>query len=189
MDTSLAESFELPDPDITDASGREQWLAAFHAELRRLASRHMAHNRWIATLGTTVLVNESYLRLARPSSRRVTSRQHLLNLASCAMRQIICDYARKRLRERNHVDVDLVFDENEEEQQAAELEQARELVALDEALAELTRQDARKVQVVECRFFAGLSEEETAQALSCSLRTVQREWQAARRWLAEYLEN
>lgn len=164
-----------------------QLVSAVYEDLRRLASRHMERNRWIATLDTTVLVNESYLRLVSPAAQHAQSRRHFLNIASCAMRQIICDHARKRLLIGNHVDrsadiadADRVCEE--------ELAQARQFVAIDEALDELARREPRWAAVVESRFFAGLSEEETACALGTSMRTVQRDWNAARRWLAVYLE-
>lgn len=171
-------------PDDEDRSA--QLVAAIYGELRRLASRHMAGSRWIATLGTTVLVNESYLRLVSPSARQAGSKRHFLNLASCAMRQIICDYARKRLRKRDGLEAYAgALDTDDAE--TAELAEARQMVALDDALNDLARTEPRRARVVDCRFFAGLSEEETAQALDTSLRTVQREWNEARRWLADYL--
>jgi RNA polymerase sigma-70 factor, ECF subfamily len=102
------------------------------------------------------------------------------------MRHIVVDFARRRLRERARFESagDMDLDRLE-----AELVQARQFVALDDALADLARVDERKSRVVDCRFFGGLSEDETAQALGIGLRTVQREWNAAREWLAEHMRD
>jgi RNA polymerase sigma factor (TIGR02999 family) len=171
-----------------DRSAQEQLIGLIHADLRRLARRHMAGNRWIATLNTTALVNESYLRLVSPAAQHVSTRAHFLNLASRVMRQIVCDYARKRLRERQQIDRD-ADPELAGERQDAEIAQARQFVSLDDALADLAKVNERRARVVDCRFFAGLSEEETAEALDMSLRTVQREWNEARTWLAEHMRD
>ena len=170
-----------------DASAQEQMIRLIHGELRRLARRHLSGSRWIATLNTTALVNESYLKLVGPAARHVESRAHFFNLASRVMRQIVCDYSRKRLRESKCIDrqVDL---EVEGERLDAELAQARQFVSLDEALSELAKVDERRARIVDCRFFAGLSESETAEALGISLRTVQREWNQAREWLGEQMK-
>jgi RNA polymerase sigma factor (TIGR02999 family) len=147
-------------------------VALIHDDLKRLAHRHLAGNRWVATLNTTSVVNEAYLRLISPAARHVSTRLHFLNLASRMMRQIICDYARKRLLvlsnrgelpepDDSGIDVD------------AEYQQASQLAELDNALEKLAQTKARHAEVVNCRFFAGYSEEETAEVLNISLRTVQ----------------
>jgi len=164
----------------------ENLIRVILADLRRLAHRHLSGNRWMSTLDTTSMVNESYLRLVSPAAQHVETRAHFMNLASRVMRQIICDFARKRLRELNLIDRD-VADANLDEATRAEAMQARQFSAVDEALHELARVSPRQAQVVECRFFAGLSEEETSEALDTSLRTVQRDWNEARAWLAEHL--
>ncbi|HET7845314.1 MAG TPA: ECF-type sigma factor [Xanthomonadales bacterium] len=168
-----------------EESAQGRLIALIHGDLRRLARRHLSGNRWIATLDTTALVNESYLRLVSPSAQHVETRAHFLNLASRVMRQIVVDFARRRLRERQRFERS---GEMDPERLEAELAQARQFVALDEALADLARVDERKARVVDCRFFGGLSEDETAQALGIGLRTVQREWNAAREWLAEHMK-
>jgi RNA polymerase sigma factor (TIGR02999 family) len=167
-----------------EESAHARLVALIHGDLRRLARRHLSGNRWIATLDTTALVNESYLRLVSPASQHVETRAHFLNLASRVMRHIVVDFARKRLRERKRFESS---GEMDPERLEAELAQARQFVALDDALADLARVDERKARVVDCRFFGGLSEDETAQALGIGLRTVQREWNAAREWLAEHM--
>jgi RNA polymerase sigma factor (TIGR02999 family) len=161
-----------------DDAARQQLIGLIHGDLRQIARRHLSGNRWIATLNTTALVNESYMRLVSPAAEHVATRPHFLNLAALAMRQIVCDYARKRLRD----PVDRAVEPPDEHD--AVQAQAEQFVALDEALNDLARTNARQARLVECRFFAGLSEEETASALNMSLRSVQREWQSARQWLA-----
>jgi len=169
-----------------DAGAQDQMMGLIYADLRRLARRHMSGNRWIATLGTTSLVNESYLRLVSPGAQHVATRAHFLNLASRVMRQIVCDFARKRLREREHVDRE-ADPEQARGADDAGLAQARQFVALDVALGELAKVNERQSRVIDCRFFAGLSEDETAHALDVGLRTVQRDWSEARAWLAQNL--
>lgn len=170
-----------------EQDAQEQLIRVILADLRRLAHRHLSGNRWMTTLDTTSIVNESYLRLVSPAAQHVTTRAHFMNLASRVMRQILCDYARKRLREHKLIDRDVVADDLREVHDA-ELVQARQFSALDEALKDLAAIHPRQAQVVECRFFAGLSEEETAEALETSLRTVQRDWNEARAWLATHLD-
>lgn len=161
-------------------------LAMVYHDLRRLARRHLNGHARSATLDTTALIHESYLRLVAPAAREVQSRAHFMNLASRIMRQVVIDYARKRLLERRHVEHADAEPEALESRIAAD-RQAREFVALDEALVDLERVNARQVRVIECRFFAGLSEEETAAALDTSVRTVQRDWAQARDWLANHM--
>lgn len=156
-------------------------------DLRRLARRHRRSSRMSTTLNTTALVHESYMRLVSPAAQHVETRAHFMNLASRIMRQIICDYARRRTKHdgvfaKNPMAVELGHVD------AAEIAQADQLVKIDEALNELEKIEARLARVVECRFFAGLTAEETAVALNSSVRTVQRDWARARDWLAEHLE-
>ena len=170
-----------------DAGAQQRLIALIYGDLRRLARRHLAGNRWIPALDTTSLINESYLRLVSPAAQHVQTRAHFLNLASRVMRQIVCDYARRRLRENEHIvgsDVGA-----EQPRQRDELAQADQFVRLDEALQDLARVNERQARVIECRFFAGLSEEETAAALAASLRTVQRDWADAREWLAHHMRD
>ena len=169
-----------------EQDAHENLIRVILGDLRRLAHRHLSGNRWMSTLDTTSMVNESYLRLVSPAAQHVETRAHFMNLASRVMRQIICDFARKRLRELNLIDRDIA-DANLDEATQAEATQARQFSAVDEALHELARISPRQAQVVECRFFAGLSEGETSEALDTSLRTVQRDWNEARAWLAEHL--
>lgn len=179
-------------PDITEllaqarAGEGEAWnrvVALIYADLRRLAHRQLAGRCGDHTLDTTGLVHECYLRIAG-SAANVNGREHFFALAARVMRQVIVDCARERLAEKRGggeraLPLDLIDE--------GEIKQAEHFVALDDALATLERQAERQARVVECRFFAGLTEEETASALGLSLRSVQREWYEARAWLAQEL--
>jgi len=165
---------------------QDQLMRLVYADLRRIAHRHLAGNAWMGTLNTTSIVHESYLRLVSPAAEHVSTRNHFLNLASRVMRQILCDYARRRLRDVARFDRDTPL-EDADVSVDAELNQARQIVMVEEALRDLARTNERQVRIVECRFFAGLSEEETAAALEISVRTVQRGWNEARTWLAEHM--
>jgi RNA polymerase sigma factor (TIGR02999 family) len=169
-----------------DPRAQHEIMAFVYTDLRRLARRHLKHSRWIATLCTTSLVNESYLKLISGALRQIQTRSHVLDIASHAMRQIVCDYARKRLREMVFFDRDASIAAGDQVLSEDE-SYARQLTAIDDALKDLERIDPRRARVVECRFFAGLSEAETAQATGASLRTVQRDWNEARAWLTTHL--
>lgn len=156
-------------------------LPAVYDELRRLA--HLQRRRLASgqTLETTALVHEAYLKLsARPGWN---DDNHFYSSAARAMRQILVDYARQRISLKRGGGVAAA---PLEEGQAAD-HQAVQMLALDLALRDLAAVDERLLRVVECRVFAGYSEEETAQTLSTSLRTVQRDWVRARTWLRNVL--
>lgn len=135
-------------------------------------------------MNATSLVHECYLKIMDPAASSVESKNHFFNLASRVMRQVLCDYARERLRDKrgagavhdslSKVDAELHAD-------------AVSLIELDELLNRLAETHPDAARVFECRYFAGLSEQETADALGLSLRTAQREWQQARQWLAQHL--
>ncbi len=168
------------------AGSPEAWgrlVAVVYADLRRMAHRQLSAHADVRTLDTTGLVHECYVRLVERGAT-ADDRAHFFSLAARVMRQVIVDYARERLAEKRGGGVRaLPLDDVDE----TEIKQAERFVAIDEALADLALADERRSRVVECRFFAGLTEEETAAALDLSLRTVQREWQAAREWLAQRL--
>jgi len=155
--------------------------ALVYADLKHIARRHLNRSRWINTLDTTSLLHESYLRLGNATELPLASRAHLLNVASRAMRRVVCDHARRRLRQQDPMPI-------VPHNQAAVLDEARRIAALDDALRDLARIEPRQASVVECRFFTGLSLVETALALDVSERTVERDWADARRWLAAQLE-
>jgi RNA polymerase sigma factor (TIGR02999 family) len=149
-------------------------------ELRRLAHLHLSRELSARTLGTTELVHEAYLRLIDSTRVAWTGRAHFMAIAASAMRRILVDRARarrslKRGGKRVPVDLDAA--------QLSTEERAESLVALDEALVRLRALDDRQARVVECRFFGGMNEEETAAALDVAARTVRRDWVKARAWL------
>ncbi len=169
-----------------DRAQRELMLQVYE-ELRRLARRNLRGYGWMQTLSATALVNEAYAKMFASNMLQAMSAEHLLNLASLVMRQIVCDYARRKIRESRLIDRGLQPPENE----AAEMQlhEARHLVDIDEALKDLHRLDAVGAAVVEAKFFAGLSEAEIAQSMGVSLRTVQRSWSRAREWLVVHIKH
>jgi len=162
-----------------DVGAWQSLVAAMYSDLRHLAHRQLIGQRREQTIGTTGLVNECYLRLAGAAGAP-NDRGHFFALAARVMRQVVVDYARERLaQKRGGGERNVPLDEVD----AEELREAERHAALDDALVALARVDERQARVVECRFFAGLTEEETAEALRTSLRSVQRDWQSAREWL------
>ena len=158
----------------------DRLFPVFYEELKGLAHRQLARGgRGVKrTLNTTALVHEAYLKLGTAGSP--ANRAHFFALAARAMRQIIVDRARFYLADKRGGGARPV---SLHESQIPVTEEADELVAIDTALVRLGELDPRLARVVECRFFAGLTEEETAEALGTSLRTVQRDWMRARGWL------
>ena len=150
-----------------------------HAELRLMARRHLKSERAAYSLQVTGLVNECYLRLVDMQRVRWNDRAHFLAWSSRLMRRILVDFARERRAAKRGAGLQhLPLDEHLVAQ-----ETARDLVALDDALDALARIDERKSQVVELRFFGGLSTEEVAEVLKVSTKTVLRDWQLAKMWL------
>ncbi|MEM8963217.1 MAG: sigma-70 family RNA polymerase sigma factor [Acidobacteriota bacterium] len=168
-----------------DQAAFDRLVPMLYDDLHRIARRYLRRGRPGQTLETTGLVNEAYLRLVDQHRSNWQDRAHFLAVAAIAMRQIVIDYARKRAAaKRGGGERPLTLDEL----QIAVDEQAEQLLELDDALNRLAAINERLARVVECRFFAGLSEEETATALGSSLRTVQRDWRRARAWLREALD-
>lgn len=194
----------MPDPDIApsadDQAGLTQRLldardggaAALDAlfpivyeRLHRIAHAHLGRDGAGRTISTTALVHEAYLKLFDAARVEWQDRSHFLSLASRAMRQILIDYARRhgaarRGGELQQVDLDAV--------QIAVAERADTLVSLDAALVRLAAFSPRLAKVVELRFFGGLTEEETAQVLLVTDRTVRRDWIKARGWLHQEMQ-
>lgn len=167
----------------------EGLLPLVYNELRRIAHRQLASEAVGHTLSTTALVHETYLKLKDQVRTEWVDREQFFAVAARVMRRILVDYARRHWAQRrggpgSHT---VALDVAEEAGLLAVAERARELLALDEALERLSAMDARLGQVVECRFFGGLSEEETARALGISERTVSRDWSTARGWLHDEL--
>jgi RNA polymerase sigma factor (TIGR02999 family) len=184
---------ETGQPDITglllawragDRTAVDRLFPLVYDELRRIAHRQLGRERPDHTLGTTALVHEAYLKLVDQTRARLTDRAHFYAVAARAMRRILVDYARRhRALKRGGAagqvslsDATVTADDR-----------ADTLVALDEALTRLAELDDRLSQVVECRFFGGLTEEETAEVLAVTARTVRRDWVKAKGWLSQAL--
>ncbi len=170
-----------------DESALNRLIPLVHEELRRLAKRYMRRERGQRpghTLQTTALVNEAYLRLIDASQVQWQNRAHFFAISARLMRRILVDYARAHTSVKRGGEVQQV---SLEEVGVYRKERAADLVALDDALDALTRIDERKSQVVELRFFSGLSLEETAEVLKVSTDTVMRDWRLAKAWLLREL--
>lgn len=162
-----------------DHSAETELIPLVYDELRRLAGRYMRREAAGHTLQTTALVHEAYLRLVRPSKGSWENRSHFYGVAATVMRHILVDHARARSsgkrQENAAINIDFEL--------APEWGDASRLIALDEALERLGRLDERQCRIVELRFFAGMTVDETADVLGMSPRSVKRHWQLARAWL------
>lgn len=168
-----------------DQDAATKLMPLVYHELRRLAGHYMSRERADHTLQATALVHEAYIRLVDQQAGQWQNRAHFFGVAAQLMRQILVDHARthraaKRGGNQQKVPLEegLVFSE----------EQSGSLMALDEALTRLAEFDPRQARIVELRFFAGLSVEETAEVLGVSSKTVQREWNLAKAWLHREIE-
>lgn len=163
-----------------DRGAFDRVVPLVYDELRRIARRHLRRTQRGQTLDTTGLVHEAYMKLAGQQGLRLQDRGHFLAVSACAMRQIIISRARARMAaKRGEGQAELPLDE----QRVGMEDQAEWLLDVDRALERLRERDERLARTVECRFFAGLSEEETAEALGVSVRTAQRNWMRARAWI------
>ena len=153
---------------------------AVYDELRRIAHRHLQHEPTGHTLTTTDLVHQAYLTLSEQTRAEWASRAHFMSVAATAMRRILIDHARSRLSVKRGGEMKRIPLESAA---PAVMQPPDVLVALDEALDRLRTFDARQAQVVECRFFGGMTEDETAEALGIAVRTTRRDWVKARSWL------
>ena len=166
-----------------DQNALEKLTPVVYKELHSLARRYMRGERPGHSLQTSALVNEAYMRLVDYKRMRWQDRAHFFAVSSQVMRRILVDHARRHNLKRGgdvqHVSLEQAAIVGEE--------QDVDLVALDHALNALARIDPRKMQVVEMRFFGGLSVEETAEVLKVSPITVKRDWRAARAWLYRQL--
>ncbi|MBI1766088.1 MAG: sigma-70 family RNA polymerase sigma factor [Acidobacteria bacterium] len=163
-----------------DEAALAQLMPLVYAELRQVAARHLRRQRPGHTLQTTALVNEAYLRLIDSSQVRWQNRAHFFAVSAQLMRRILVDFARSRQNLKRGGGAQQV---SLDEALAVAPERGADLLALDDALTRLAALNPRQAQVVELRYFGGLSEEESAEALKVSLRTVQRDWKLARLWL------
>jgi RNA polymerase sigma factor (TIGR02999 family) len=165
----------------------ERLLPIVYGELRRMAHRQFGAEPAGHTLSTTALVHEAYIKLASQRRPPCEDRAQFFAVAARVMRRVLVDYARRhRAARRGGADrrpVDLDALELAESSELAVAERADSLLALDDALERLAALDEQMARVVECRFFAGLTEAETAEAIGVSQRTVAREWMRAKGWL------
>ena len=171
-----------------DRDAEAKLIAEVYDELRKLAAAYLRRERPDHTLQPTALVNEAYLKLADLNRLRWQDRSHFFGVAARIMRQVLVDHARGRKAVKRGGNVAVV-------PISKALVVARgqgspsDVLAIDEALDALALKDPRSAQVVECRFFGGLSIEETAEALHIAPRTVRRDWQIGRAWLRDRLES
>lgn len=168
-----------------DTNARDELVAVLYPELRRLAAQQFRRERADHTLQPTALVNEAWMRLAGSGSLTVNDRNHLLGIAARLMREILIDHARGRAAAKRDGGQRVTLSAIDKlTGQGNEVD----LIALDGALDRLAVLDSGKARIVELRYFAGLSVEETAQAVGQSPATVKRHWQAARLWLFHALD-
>jgi RNA polymerase sigma factor (TIGR02999 family) len=188
--TPLSESAELTALLIQwsrgDRAALERLLPMIYDECRRIASRQLRHEHREHTLDPTALVHEAYLRLVDQRTATWESRAQFFGVVAQVMRRVLVDYARARTAKKRGGSAVLVS----LEAAAAESSDPRvaDLVAIDEALGRLATRDPDQVRIIELRFFAGLSVEETAHVLARSPRTVKREWRLAKAWLYQELQ-
>jgi len=169
-----------------DVSARDALVPLVYDELRKIARRCLASQRADHTLQPTALVHEAYLRLARRDSLDWRDRVHFFAMAAQMMRQILVDHARKQAAaKRGGNAITLVIDEA----LVASKESNLDVLALDAAMTKLASLDPRQCQIVELRFFGGLSIEETAQVVNISPATTKREWATARLWLHQAMSH
>lgn len=178
--------------DAGDEGALDRLFPLVYDELRRVARARRREWQGDFTLNTTALLHEAYVKLAGAGEVRAGSRSHFLALASRAMRQILINYARDRRAVKRGGDLERVTFESATAVLLGDApfsdRDAASLVALDEALARLQETDERRGAVVECRFFGGMTFEETAAALGVSARTVKRDWAVAQAWLQRELQ-
>ena len=167
-----------------DQSAFDELVPLVHDELRRIARRHMRQERADHTLQATALVNEVFVRLIDGERVQWRNRAHFFALAARLMRRILVDSARAHGYQKRGGGAPVV---SLDDALVVSPERSREIVALDDALQALAAIDPRKSQVVELRYFGGLSVEETAEALQVSRDTVLRDWRLARGWLLREL--
>lgn len=188
-DTERRPAASEPDPhDVTrllhacaagDGNAFESLIELVYADLRRIAHRRLQSERSGHTLDTTALVHEAYLKLVPQSTTSWGDRAHFFAVASRVIRHVLIDYARRRTAEKRSGGIRIPLREDTVGIGPPDVE----LLALDRALARLASRDARMEKIVECRFFGGMTVDETAEALGISTSTVDRDWARARTYL------
>ena len=169
-----------------DQRALEELVPLVQPELRRLAHRYMSQERPGHTLQTTALVNEAYVRLVDQSKIQWHDRAHFFGFAAHIMRHILVDYARRQGRAKRGGDARHT---NLDEGAVISREGNPDILALDDALKRLAALDARQSQIVDLRYFGGLTIEETAEVLKVSPMTVRRDWRLAKAWLYHALSS
>jgi RNA polymerase sigma factor (TIGR02999 family) len=179
--TRILSAIEQGDPKAI-----EELLPLVYRELRRLAQQRLAHEKPGQTLQATALVHEAFVRLVDgEEARRWNSRGHFFAAAAEAMRRILVENARRKRAEKHGGQLER---RNLDELEIAAPSPSEDLVALDEALSKLEAEDPTKAQLVKLRYFAGLTEEDAANALGISSTTAQRHWRYAKIWLLAELQ-
>jgi RNA polymerase sigma factor (TIGR02999 family) len=169
---------------LRDPDAERKVADLLYPELHRLARRYMKRERPGHTLQPTELLNEAYLELIDQDARDWANRAHFIATAAQAMRRILIDYARARLaRKRGGDSVRIELSDNI----ASAVRRSESFFALEQALDRLASQSPELARIVEMRYFGGLTDEEIAEAMGISARTIKRRWQVARRWLELYL--
>jgi RNA polymerase sigma factor (TIGR02999 family) len=169
-----------------ERSALDRVVPLVYDELRRIARRHLRRGPAGYTLDTTGLVHEAYMKLAASDGLELKDRDHLMAVTACAMRQVLVDRARARLRQKRGSGQ--AAEELDEGRVPAAAASPEHLLDVDRALDRLRERDPHLARIFECRFFGGFEEEETARALGLSLRTAQRGWMRARAWLRAELD-
>lgn len=167
-----------------DAQALEQLVPMVYAELKTLARRYLRQERAGHTLQSAALVHEAYLRMLEQPAFDTANRAHFLTVAARLMRQILVDHARSHSAEKRGANKLVYVDDALLAPEARGLD----VVALDDALQDLSRLDEQQARIVELRFFGGLATEEIAEVLSISCSTVKRDWTVAKLWLARQLK-
>ena len=167
-----------------DPAALDALLPLLYQELRAIARRHLRGERANHTLESRALVHEAYLRLSNSEPAEVENRSHFLGILSRLMRHVLVDHARQQRAEKRdggcRVELEVALD--------LPVPRDVDVIAVDDALATLATLDARQSEIVELRFFGGLSIEETAAVVGLSAATVKREWVTARAWLSRELD-
>jgi RNA polymerase sigma-70 factor (ECF subfamily) len=169
-----------------DQEALNKLIPLVYDELHKLASRYLRRERRDHTLQTTAVVHEAYLKLVNQRNANFENRLHFFAVAAQIMRRILVDYARRHHASKRGGDL---YKLSLDEALVTSEEKGADLLALDEALDRLAAIDPRQSRVVELRVFAGLTLEETAQALNISPSTVRREWSMAKAWLHRQIKN
>jgi len=170
--------------DAGDKQALEELVTLVYPDLKKLAHFQLAGERPNHTLNTTAIVHEAFVRLAGGQSAWV-DRAHFLRAASKVMRHLLVDHARKRRAEKRGGGVDAL---ELDEQRVESSDDSVAVLALDTALKDMAATDPRLESIVECRYFAGLTVAETAEALGMAVRTVERDWQKARDYLLKAMQ-